>query len=218
MTDKERYEKRKQSGMCVKCGKVPPRPNRVCCETCAEKDRVRRDETREFFKKMGLCARCGKHKVYGSRVECLDCAEHMSKLNFVCRNKNKAIIAEKARKKLAELKEKGICCKCKHRAVVPGKTYCPICLYKKRERSREERNRKRNDFIPRSERYSYGLCYRCGDKLDTDKRLCSKCSNALVENFKGKRAENHIWKQNNQLLFAKRVKDNEIPVDESYER
>ena len=36
-TKKELYRSRKAKGLCVKCGKVPPRENRVMCAECAEK-------------------------------------------------------------------------------------------------------------------------------------------------------------------------------------
>ena len=49
------------------------------------------------------------------------------------------------KKDIARLKENGICRGCRKRKVVPGKTYCAICLEKKRIRSQEYR-RKRQCF------------------------------------------------------------------------
>jgi len=36
--DQKRYRAHLQAGLCGKCGKVPPRPNRTLCQSCADKN------------------------------------------------------------------------------------------------------------------------------------------------------------------------------------
>lgn len=79
-------------------------------------------------------------------------------------------------------------------------TYCEKCLAKKR--IFERKRREKNVPIPRSERYNYGLCYTCGEPLDSDKRLCQKCCERGTLNLKHNKLDNsnHPWRYDNQIL------------------
>ena len=82
---------------------------------------------------------------------------------------------------------------------------CPYCGTKPSEgyvlcdRHRAEKMKKyyatrQLPGITRSEWPSYGLCYHCGKPLDTDKKLCKKCTENAIKNLPIHRnTENHVW-------------------------
>ncbi len=94
---------RRAAGLCLKCGKTEPAPERTLCEPCAEKrraaDRARsarlraerkpkrkpaqakqyeRERSRRLHferKAAGICTRCGKAPARPERTTCEPCAE-----------------------------------------------------------------------------------------------------------------------------------------------
>lgn len=105
---------RKADGVCVDCGKVPPRPGSVRCEACAARKRVLR---REKIAK-GLCPRCSRPSQDG-RVTCPDC---------LAKGRTRA---DKRRK---ERRQAGLCILCGKNTVPPPYTICLPCRIKKRAR------------------------------------------------------------------------------------
>lgn len=91
---KLRYKKKKDAGVCVQCGKVPPTPGRTYCAKCAEQRKkyyVPTPETTEKCretaraynkaryerrKAAGLCTRCGAPAAPG-KTHCEDCLRKM---------------------------------------------------------------------------------------------------------------------------------------------
>jgi len=69
---RERYKARKLAGLCVKCGKSPPRKNNVRCETCLGKHNFSSRKSYNKNLSTGLCANCGGTKE-DSRSSCNDC-------------------------------------------------------------------------------------------------------------------------------------------------
>lgn len=197
---KEQYYKAKEDGKCVRCLGRDALPGKVMCEVCANKGKKYREETRKWLKKVGYCPRCGRNKLYGEEKTCPECLANAAIANKKYRQKHYGSDHEYYVMDIARLKEKGLCRGCRKNEVAEGHTYCLTCLIKKRKRTRLNHQYDFNDFIPRVERRSYGLCYRCGSPLDTDKNACSKCCKELVKNFKGKRGANSYWRFDNQFL------------------
>ena len=198
---KAQYEKYKENGICVKCGKKKAEPGKVMCKECAEIVRVYHAETREWLKSIGYCPRCGKNKLFGDEKLCPECLADAAIKNKKSREKHYGSNHNYYVMDIARLKEKGLCRSCRKNKVVEGHTYCATCLAKKRERSRKYRQKKTGNYLHRSEWYSYGLCYHCGKPLDNDeKRLCNDCCEKIAKNFKGIRSTNAYWKADNQLL------------------
>lgn len=177
------------------------------CEKCAEKQKIYQRENRAYFRSLGLCPRCGKNKLFGDEKECPECVAMMYELNRKSREKGNFDAKEYYRKDIKMLKEKGLCRRCRNRKVADGHTYCQICLEKHREEGRKRRNIKSNDGISRSERVSYGLCYFCGVKIDSGKKICQKCTEIMVKNLPEKHSDNKSWRSDNQIVFIKKRGD-----------
>lgn len=197
---KEQYYNYKQQGLCVRgCGRKAV-AGKTMCDACAEKGRQYQRENREWARERGLCPRCMKNKLFGDEKICVECLADASIINRRNREKRYGSEHEYYIMDITRLKENGICRGCRKQKVVTGHTYCMSCLIKKREKSRRARQNETKNFIPRSERRSFNLCYNCGNPLDTDKGLCQKCSIAKAKNFKGIRSTNAYWKAENQLI------------------
>ena len=190
----------------MKCGIVNT-TDKVMCPECAEKQKIYQRENRAYFRSLGLCPRCGKNKLFGDEKECPECVAMMYELNRKSREKGNFDAKEYYRKDIKMLKEKGLCRRCRNRKVADGHTYCQICLEKHREEGRKRRSMKSNDWISRSERGSYGLCYFCGVKIDSGKKICQKCTEIMVKNLPEKHSDNKSWRSDNQILFMKKRGD-----------
>ena len=196
------YERRKQEGLCTRCGKVLTNDKKMC-EECLEKEKVKTRETREFYKSLGLCPRCGRNKLFGSEKQCPECSAKMYESNRKSREKRNLNLKEYYKKDIKELKENGLCRSCRKRKVAEGHTYCPICLAKHREYGRKRRMVNSKSGIGRSERPNYGLCYFCGEKIDTDGRTCSRCAEIMKRNLPEKSMGNLYWRMDNKLIKKK---------------
>lgn len=194
------YNRRKEQGICVICGKEKSRKNSVACEWCSEKQRIYIKETRDFYRKLGYCPRCGKNKLFGDEKTCPECLAENAIIKKRSREKLKKTDMDYFRERQERLKQAGLCCTGCGRKRAEGKTYCKICLIKHRERSREYRRKKKGQDLQRSERPSYGLCYTCGAELDRDRRACVKCAEKAAKNLH-KTRDNKLWRKSNNLLF-----------------
>ena len=198
---KEKYYILKEQGLCVRgCGRKA-REGKTMCAECAEYGKTYQDENRKWARKKGLCPKCLKNRLFGEEKTCPECLAYMAIVNKKSREKGFKNSHEWYVVDIAKLKKQGLCRSCRTKKVAEGHTYCPTCLSKKRERRRRYYQNETKNFIPRSERRSYGLCYRCGNPLDSDKGLCTACSESVVKNFKGIRGTNAYWKADNQLTF-----------------
>ena len=74
---KTTYDRRKEQGICVICGKEKPKEGYICCEQCKEKRKIYQRETREYYRNLGICSRCGKNKLFGEENECPECMAKM---------------------------------------------------------------------------------------------------------------------------------------------
>lgn len=171
MTKKE-YARRREEHLCVRCGIALDNSKSMCPE-CAEKERLRVAENRKALKGMGYCPRCGKNKLYGDEKECIECAAKMYEYN-------QSHKSEKSKDYIKIRKYKGVCIKCGSRKPEDGKTRCVICNISERNRARDYRG----IGLSRSERANYGMCYICGESIESG-RLCDKCKKRAVSHLQG---------------------------------
>lgn len=200
---KNTYQNRKEKGLCVICGKVPAREGRVACKQCAKKQEDYQRKTREFRRNLGFCSRCGKNKLFGKEKECPECVAMMYESNRKSRERRNVAAMDYYKKDIARLKEQGLCRSCRKRRVAYGHTYCENCLVKHRKQNKEYRIRKEKNWLERSERPNYGLCYTCGKPLDRDGRICIKCAEKMTKNLP-KTHDNKIWREDNKLLYVRK--------------
>ena len=175
-TKKELYRSRKEKGLCVKCGKVPPRENKVMCAECAEKERKYENETRAFCRSVGICPVCQKNKLFGDERNCPEC-----RAKNYARNLKQPKTIRRINTTYYKRKKLGLCVKCGDKPPEYNKTMCKRCLIKEQNRAKDYRAKQAE--IPRNERIAYGLCYICGEKLDRYGSLCKKCSDRVTKNF-----------------------------------
>ena len=176
----------------------------MLCQECADADNVRHKKDREWYANMGFCYRCGKERVFGEEKICPECLAKASIVNKKYIEKKYGDFHAFYLADIAKIKAKGVCRSCRTVKAVEGHTYCAKCLAKQNERNkRRDRLLRLNRVgIGRNERPSYGLCYICGNPLDTDKRLCSSCCMKIGHNFGRNRSKNQAWEKDNKRVFG----------------
>ena len=71
---RRRQQERRETGLCIRCGKRPPAGGRITCAPCRDRRQAR--ERRQYAERRaaGLCARCGT-PVHDGPSRCAPCAE-----------------------------------------------------------------------------------------------------------------------------------------------
>lgn len=82
--DTQKVIRRKERGLCSRCGKRPPIKNHVSCQECVDKAEASRQEIKE----QGICTSCRKEPVVEGRIYCSSCLERSRWLSLNRRNKN----------------------------------------------------------------------------------------------------------------------------------
>lgn len=199
------YSEMRAEGLCTKCGKPNPTPDRCLCPECAEKHREQRKNKREYMKRIGKCVRCGKNDAEPGKTMCLECAGEDSD-NYFSKYHEKKLAYGKVHDTQRTLyrKSHGICISCGKRPA-DSKSLCIQCKAYFRKRN----DMRRND-IHRSERVSYGICYICGkNPVILGKGVCDDCYKIRISamqkcNDNRKEGFNDYWKTENKLISAKR--------------
>lgn len=201
--NREYYLRRKERGVCTKCGKRTPAKGRIVCEYCLNKDK----EDYYWLKEHGICTKCGQWDAAPGKTLCEVCLEKLIARHEEIYAQGKEYKIWQVDKLREKRRQKGLCPYCGKQEPKPGYAMCPECQRKGRIRATRNYRKKQEGELPRSEWPSYGLCYRCGNKLDTDKKLCSKCIEKSKKNLpiapnKGWAREDKIhyeqWKRKNQ--------------------
>lgn len=197
------YKRRKENGLCPKCGKKLDRDGYYCAE-CLIKAREYVRETREFCRKNHICTECGKERVYGEDKICFECRAKKNKYRTKITEEQRRKRNDNFRKQQAELYKKrsaqAICTRCGKRKAAEGKKKCVICLQKDAEAHRKKYFNKPNEKEYRRENH---LCYFCGGEIeDETKNVCNACSEKRKED-RAKASTNRYWALQNRLIFKK---------------
>lgn len=195
------YKEMREKGLCTKCGKENPTPEKSMCPICAKKNSENRKNNREYRRKIGVCTRCGKNKAEPHKKLCLECLG--ADQDRYAEKKATDEQREKDRLKKRELAEerraKGLCTRCgKHTTESGG--ICSRCkAYLKRYRDNHRQD------IMRSERADYGICYICGKaKVMKDKKVCPDCYETRLKTLPAMWANpnNEYFKQLNYARYC----------------
>lgn len=196
------YRSRKDNGFCPRCGKPLDRDGHYC-SLCLEKNRIYRQENRDFFRENHLCTECGKNKVPDGERICPECrAKRMSWIKITEEQKIRYALRFRSQQKnlYQQRVEGGICTRCGKRKALSGKKKCGICLEKDAEVHRRKRMEKGNIRTFRAENH---LCYFCGNEIDLPSgNICSKCQEKFIENGRKYGRKNTYWKEQNRLIFG----------------
>lgn len=164
---RQRYEERKVSNLCVRCGKPLDRQG-VLCMACKNSQTA---YGRKIYKKLqavGVCPRCSKNLLYGDEKSCIECraksAEAASKKRAadVKKYNERQKVWRKAR--YEKDKANGICTRCRKRNADPGHTTCTFC--------RETMRRAHVKMPKRTDRYERGLCFFCDNPVKPGYKVC----------------------------------------------
>ena len=132
---KSTYLKRKEAGVCVRCGTRDERVSagRVYCAKCVEIHNEAKTRSREYRKSRKRCVRCGERdeRTQNGFTECEICAEKEKNNPKRIANKNRYKDAQK--KLRIERREAGVCTECGGVRDEEGNLICSRCLAKKRE-------------------------------------------------------------------------------------
>ena len=165
-----RTRARREAGLCLRCGKSEPVPERTLCASCNEKQN-----------------RAGRARDARLRAEGRP-RRDPAKAKLYERERSRALYAERV--------AAGVCTKCGRAETVPDRTTCEPCAVKHRARDRDRYERAKAQGIPyggrnpearrragrkrsrrRSEaRKAAGVCIRCGNAPPEEGRsMCEPC-------------------------------------------
>ena len=166
---KRLYDRRKQNGLCIDCGKPLDRDG-LRCISCRSKKSENERRNKQCYKEVGICPICRKVPIGSSESSCPECRANES---IQCNNRRNK--SEEARKrynqehkqwaKLTYKKdvEKGICPRCRKRKAKAGT--------------------KKKTWIEN------GLCCFCGGKVKDGYKVCEKHYQMNVEKSRSRKAK-----------------------------
>ena len=186
------YKKRKENGLCIRCGKPLDRKG-IYCSDCLKARRKYLNETREFYRKNHLCYICGKNQVFGNEKSCPECRakEQTRRDNYTEEEKDKRYRKYYSKKKeknkqlIKERIEKGLCTKCGKRKADAGYKTCSIC----RRKNTEYKRKKTYNRDKRSDRIKIGLCYFCDNPVEDGFKVCKEHRQLNIQNARSDKAK-----------------------------
>ena len=207
---KTTYLRRKQQGLCVKCGGEieEERKGKVICLKCTHKDSVEKQKDREFRRSIGLCPRCGKNKLVGNDKNCLDCRAKNYTYRTQYYENHPEILAESLDRwnknrviKYHIMKDAGYCVECGEEVTDGNYSRCTKCRAKCRSKyvSRATPFEEHQQQIWKSQ----GLCHLCGQPLYKKFGLCEH--HYLIQVEANKKGINKKWREDNEKFFRKKT-------------
>ena len=204
---RERFHRRdaarRAAGLCLRCGKVPPAPERTLCRPCSDKrntaerartarlraeGKPRRDmeRAREYERERSRRQHAERREARQAAGLCTRCGHHPPaegrSVCEPCREDRRA--AKRARH--AERRAAGLCVQCA--VPVPGGTaYCEPCAARHNERRNRDPEAKREAGRRRyAERRARGDCTTCG-KPANGAAECRSCRDAARARYDARR-------------------------------
>lgn len=162
-----------------------------------------KEKAREYAKELlqwchenHYCVQCHKAKAVPGKKCCYECAEKARLRNLSRTPEVREKMNEAARRKYHELKEAGICVKCRKRAADKGKSFCGICRGVIRIQSiNKSREEGRLPMQMRGDGYHCAICGKEPEKIGD--KLCVACYQRNLKNVENARSyagkENRKW-------------------------
>ena len=173
----ERYNKRKEAHLCVWCtSPLEENTKGTLCRSCAEKNKQRSRENREWCLANGICPICKRNKIYPPEKSCLSCKEKANE-------KSKDEQRKERRREVAQIRiqgriDKGLCPECGKRPPEKGFKRCNECRKKQRQR------RKSGEWGKRESYKWNGQCHCCGSSdMQEGTKLCKRCYAIFCQNL-----------------------------------
>lgn len=194
-------ERRKEQGLCLKCGKALDREGIYCTE-CRKIINESQQQTRHWYQSHGICPRCGKNDLFGDEKVCPEC--NAKAYENILRSRERlgkdycnAQHATWAKNEHHKRIEEGICTRCGKRKADAGYKTCGICRAKIRKYKRIKYGKPN-----RSERYNQGLCYFCDNPIKDGYKVCEKHYQMNVEKSNSNKAKDARKELiNNKILY-----------------
>lgn len=158
MTTKIEYQKRKDNGLCLQCGK-PPALNKTMCQVCLDKISNRYKKQRE----LKVCISC-ECKVEKNLSRCDACLEKQKEISL---------------KRREQKRKNKICLSCNNTAI---KSYCSDCL-EQRRLIREDR--KKNNLCRSCGEQLINGKSRCDKCVDLNKKSTEKLKDDVLKAYGG---------------------------------
>ena len=202
------YLKRKEMGLCVKCGGEieTERKGKCTCYSCIQKDKEYKRESKNFARSIGVCPRCMKNKLFGDEKNCLECRVKNQEMRRKQREDNPVKEAEyehnakiNRRKRYQQRKQHHLCVTCGKplRQDDTAHSNCDSCR-------RKVRDKHILSTKPKSEYkmfiwLSQGLCPYCGKEKYGRTGACKYHYDILKLNG----GKNEKWEKDNLVAFKK---------------
>lgn len=180
-------ERRKQQGLCLKCGNPLDREGIYCIE-CRKVINKSVKETRDWYKSNKICPRCRVNNLFGNENSCPECSAKMYADNIRSRERlgrehcNK-VHAEWSRSTYAKRIELGVCTRCGKQKADYGFKTCGICRNKDKEYKQAKYGKP-----DRKERYKQGLCYFCDNPIKPGYRTCERHYQMNIEKARSRKS------------------------------
>ena len=155
---RQRSEARQATGLCIRCGHVPPEDGRAMCEPCREDRRAAKRARHAERRAAGLCVHCAA-PAPGGKSYCDPCAKTRS------RRRNLKAKREADCRRYAERRARGDCTSCGKPA--HGAAECQACCDAARARYDARR--------------AAGVCVKCRTPTYGGTAYCAPCAVAKAE-------------------------------------
>lgn len=174
------YQRRKEQGLCVRCGNEleEHRKGKCHCQACADVVNESKRLDRLAYIKVGICPKCKTNRLVGDEKLCYECGVIESERKAKYREKWKTIDPVGYRKKQNESAKRtqerwlseGRCIKCGKPKYGDTK-FCEKCKIKYKQKWAE----KRGVICDKELRAELGLCVNCAKPAYEGHKLCKDC-------------------------------------------
>ena len=180
-------QKRKEQGLCLKCGKSLDREGTYCTD-CRKYINEQNTLLRYWYQEHRICPRCGKNDLFGDEKLCLECNAKAYEITMRSREKlgkehYNQQHSEWARNEHQKRISEGICTRCGKRKADSGYKTCRMCRVKTKNYKRIKYGKPN-----RSERCKQGLCYFCDNPIKSGYKVCEKHYQMNVDKAHSKKA------------------------------